>query len=395
MEAAAMTTPTLAATGQWTSTGALPSARAWSGQHDGPVVLSSGKVLVAGGADGADTALGQAALYDPMAGTWAATTALHTARRLHTVTLLGNGKVLVTGGITGTATFPAAGLASAELFDPMNGTWTTVGSLGTGRWGHSAVLLPSKKVLVAGGCTTRDGQSVKALRSAEIYDPEAGTWSEAPPMTDARFGHPALVLNNGKVLVAGGSVPVDRDTNAALAFCELYDPGTGTTGAWTPTGSLLVARTGHQTTLLSDGTALASGGSAPGGPGDGTFDPFSRSTAELYNAMSGTWSAMTDMPAGRALHRAVPLGSGKVLVAGGTNGPHDAVGYASALIFDTATGGWSPAGGLAVGRWGFAAVAMTDGKALVTGGIMRTGLAAADPGTAELTATTEIFGTGG
>ncbi|GAA2399815.1 hypothetical protein GCM10010191_03730 [Actinomadura vinacea] len=390
-----MKSPTLAATGQWTSTGALPSARAWSGQHDRPVVLASGNVLVAGGADGADTALAQAALYDPMARTWAATTALHTARRLHTVTLLENGKVLVTGGITGTATFPAAGLASAELFNPMGSTWTAVGSLGTGRWGHSAVLLPNKKVLVAGGCTTRDGQSVKALRSAELYDPGTGAWSEAPPMTDARCGHSALVLSNGKVLVAGGSAPVARDTNAALAFCEVYDPGTGTAGAWTPTGSLLVARAGHQTTLLSDGTVLASGGSAPGGPGDGTFDPFSRATAELYNATSGGWSAVANMPAGRALHRAVALGSGKVLVAGGTDSPHDGVGYASALIFDTATRGWSPAGGLAVGRWGFAAVALTDGKVLVTGGITRTGLAAADPGTAELTAATEIFSTGG
>ncbi len=243
-----MTSSTVAATGQWTSTGALPFARVWSGQHDGPVVLASGKVLVAGGADAAGAALGQVALYDPAAKTWTAAAALHTARRLHTVTLLGSGKVLVTGGITGAATFPSAGLASAEVFDPAQGTWTATGSLKTGRWGHSAVLLPDKKVLVAGGCTTRSGQSVKALRSAEVYDPDTGAWTEVTAMTDARCGHPALVLNTGKVLVVGGNAPVSRETDAALAFCELYDPASGTGGTWTPTGSLLVARSGHQAT---------------------------------------------------------------------------------------------------------------------------------------------------
>ncbi|MGI8329749.1 kelch repeat-containing protein [Actinomadura scrupuli] len=389
-----MTSSTLAATGQWTSTGDLPSARTWSGQHDGPLVLSGGKVLVAGGADGSATALAQASLYDPAAKTWAATGALHTPRRLHTATLLDNGKVLVAGGITGAAAFPAPGVASAELFDPATGTWTVTGAMHTARWGHSAVLLPGKKVLVAGGSTTRSGQSVKALRSAEIYDPATGEWTEVAPMTDARSGHPAVVLNTGRVLVAGGSAPVARDGDAALAFCELYDPGAGAAGTWTPTGDLLVPRSGHQATLLSDGTVLATGGSAPGGPGDGTFDPYSRATAELYSTASGTWSKVPDMPAGRGLHRAVSLGSGKVLVTGGTDGPDNGVGYASALIFDAGPKTWSPAGGLATGRWAFAAVALPGGKVLVTGGLTRSGLAAADPGTGELTARTEIFSTG-
>ncbi|MES9539580.1 kelch repeat-containing protein [Actinomadura sp. NPDC000600] len=389
-----MTSPTVAATGQWTSTGALPSARVWSGQHDGPVVLAGGKVLVAGGAGAAGEGLGQVSLYDPVAKTWTAAAALHTARRLHTVTLLGSGKVLVTGGITGAATFPSAGLASAEVFDPAQGTWTATGSLKTGRWGHSAALLPDGRVLVAGGCTTRSGQSVKALCSAEVYDPDTAAWTEVTAMTDARCGHPALVLNTGKVLVVGGSAPVSRETDAALAFCELYDPASGTGGTWTPTGSLPAARSGHQATLLPDGTVLASGGSPPGAPGNGTFDPFSRATAETFNPVAGAWSAVQDMPAGRGLHRSVSLGGGKILVAGGTDTPDNGVGYASALIFDAATRSWSPAGGLATGRWGFAAVPLTGGTVLVTGGITRAGLAAADSAATEVTATSEIFSTG-
>ncbi|WP_149256857.1 hypothetical protein [Actinomadura sp. K4S16] len=71
-----------------------------------------------------------------------------------------------------------------------------------------------------------------------------------------------------------------------------------------------------------------------------------------------------------------------------------ALGYASALIFDAATRSWSPAGGLATGRWGFAAVPLTGGTVLVTGGITRAGLAAADSAATEVTATSEIFSTG-
>jgi galactose oxidase-like protein len=383
-----MTSPTLAATGQWSTTGDLPAARSWSGQHDGPVVLAGGKVLVAGGADGSAAPQSSAALYDPAAATWAATGALLTARRLHTLTLLADGRVLVTGGITGSGEFPP-GVATAEIYDPTPGTWTPTGGLHTARWGHSAVLLADGRVLVAGGFTARSAQSLKALRSAEIFDPAAGTWTETAALTDARGGHRAITLGGGKVLVVGGSAPIGRELTAALAFCELYDPAAG---QWTPTGSMLVPRSGHQATPLSDGTVLATGGDAPGGPGDGTFDPFSRATAELYKPAAGTWSALPDMPAGRSLHRAVSLGAKRALVVGGTDSPLNGGGYASALIFDAAGGGsWSPAGGLATGRWALAAAALADGRVLVTGGATRSGLAAADPALDELTADTEIF----
>ncbi|GGU12235.1 Kelch repeat-containing protein [Streptomyces lateritius] len=383
-----MTSTTLAATGRWTGTGALPSAAAWYGVHDNAVVLTDNKVLVVGGQDGSAAALGKAAVYDPGTKTWTATTDLRTPRRLHTATRLPDGKVLVAGGISGSAQFPAPGLAAAEIYDPVQRTWSSTASMHTARWGHSAVLVGSK-VLVAGGTTIRSAQSVKALRSAELYDPATKTWTETGPMTDARSGHPAVVLANGRVLVAGGTVPTARDEDTALAYCELYDSSAGT---WSPTGALLVPRGRHQATALSGGASvLVTGGRAPGGSGDGTFDPFSRASAELYVQDTGTWTAVPDMPGGRGLHRAVPLGQSRVLVVGGTDNARDDVGYASAVVFDMATRSWMPAGGLAAGRWAFTAAALSDKLVLVAGGVVRSGLAAATPGAEELTTSAELF----
>jgi N-acetylneuraminic acid mutarotase len=381
------TTPTV--TDSWTTTGDLPTPGSLAGQHDGPVVLADGTVLVAGGADAASVPLARAATYDPTAGRWTATGALHTARKLHTVTLLADGKVLVAGGTGAGSQFPLPPLGTAEVYDPAAATWTGTGDLQVPRFGHSAVLLPDGSVLVAGGTAVRSGQSVTALNSAERWDPAAGTWTEVAAMTDARTGHPAVLLGNGRVLVVGGSVPTGRDSVAALAFCEVYDPAADT---WTPTGNLTAARTGHQAAAVTATSVLVTGGSPPGLATDGTFDPISRASAEMFDQGTAAWTVVAVMPAGRELHRAVPLADGRVLLVGGTDGGPNAVGYASALVYDPSADTWTETAGLATGRWSFGAVPLADHRVLVTGGLARTGLAAA--GATELAAGTEVFTAG-
>jgi len=95
------------------------------------------------------------------------------------------------------------------------------------------------------------------------------------------------------------------------------------------------------------------------------------------------------MPGGRELHRAVALDGGQALVAGGTDNVRDGAGFAGALVFDGT--GWTPAAGLATGRWGFAAAALSDGSVLVVGGVTRSGQATAAGVGQELTSTTELF----
>src|SRR5438876_501568 len=122
------------------------------------------------------------------------------------------------------------------------GLWLTNTPMMTGRSGSTATLLQNGKILVAGGGT---GPGPNAIAEAELYDPATGVWKTVAPLHAARGNHTATLLRNGKVLVAGG------DNNSDfLNSAELYDPATET---WTLTDSLHMARGGFTATLLPDG----------------------------------------------------------------------------------------------------------------------------------------------
>jgi hypothetical protein len=229
--------------GSWTITGTLATTR----YSHTATLLPDGKVLVAGGLN-EDEFLTSAELYDPASGTWTAIGRLARGRSSHTATMLPNGKVLVAGGFSD----GLLQVASAELWDPATGTWTSTGSLPEARVGHTATLLPNGKVLVAGG--RGNGAFLTSLAGAELYDPASGSWTTTGSLGVGRGGHTATLLPDGRVLVAGG----DSSSSGILASAELYDPASG---AWTATGSLASARVGHTATSLSDGQVLVAGGS--------------------------------------------------------------------------------------------------------------------------------------
>ena len=257
---------------------------------------------------------------------------LNTGRYVHTATLLPNGTVLVAGGFYG-STF-----ASAELYGPASGQWTPTGNLNNARYGHSATLLPNGKVLVAGG--GNDDSNHAKLSSAELFDQSSGTWTITGNLTTARSGQTATLLPNGKVLVAGGVI-----TGGQTGSAELYDPASGT---WTTTGSLAVARYNHTATLLPNGKVLVTGGY----DGNNVF-----ANAELYDSASGAWTATGSLATARYGHTATLLPNGQVLVAGG----------ASAELYDPATGTWPANGNLNHGHDGHTATLLSDGSVLVAG----------------------------
>jgi hypothetical protein len=152
-------------------------------------------------------------------GTFTATGNMITARSGHTATLLLSGKVLIAGGSNGLVNQGSYisyiyGTPTAELFDPTIGSFTPTGEMITPRRGHTATLLPDGRVLVVGGF---DMSNNWVTPSAELYDPASGTFTalgDVSPTTQ-QVVNTATLLNNGKVLIAG------IGPNA-----RLYDPQT-------------------------------------------------------------------------------------------------------------------------------------------------------------------------
>jgi hypothetical protein len=331
--------------GVWNYTGSMSTPR----QSHTATLLSNGKVLVAGGGF-SGAALSSAEVYDPVTGTFSATRSMSTSRVYHTATLLPNGKVLVIGGRTlGTG----ATLSSAELYDPATGTFTITGSMNTSRDSHTATLLPDGKVLIAGGFYS--GQfGAGWIGNPELYDPATGMFSANGNMVFPRVWHSATLLPNGKVLIAGGWGGYGWVGNY-LSSAELYDPTTGTS---TSTGYMTTFRSDHTATLLPNGKVLIAGGTS-----DGYSYP---NLAELYDPDTGSFSAIGSMGIPRDRHTATLLSNGKVLFAGGmSNGSI----LKSAELYDLATGIFSSTGSMSTPRIYYTATLLPNGKVLAVGGI--------------------------
>lgn len=197
---------------------------------------------------------------------------LHDGRALHTATLLGSGRVLLTGGLGS----PKA-LASAEEVDA-DGASTPVGSMHHARHRHAAARLPSGRVLIAGGLD----DSEKPVPVAEIYDPLEGTFTEVAGSSPINGDARAMVLPSGDILITGdeiayrfdeaanelsvaGAAPI-RTFGAALlpggrlVICGFARCDTGTEAglpAERVGGGALVD--GHTFTALANGEAFALG----------------------------------------------------------------------------------------------------------------------------------------
>ncbi len=340
-------------------TGSLQKAR---GFHTA-TLLNNGMVLVAGGANPASDpqcigGIVSAEQYDAYAVASTPTGALTAARYAHTATLLPNGNVLVVGGFGDTTDCQGVGALAqntAELYNPDKGSFSMTGNMSIPRGGHTATLLMDDKVLVAGGAD--HGVGGTGTDSAELYDPNTGDFTQTGSMVVARFRHTATLLQNGKVLIVGG-VPLDSANPTSTA--ELYDPATG---SFTVTGGMTTAREEHTATLLADGKVLIVGGESPGTGSSGLQNT---ATAEVYDPSSGLFSTTGSMTEARNLHTASLLQDGTVLIAGGGDNS------STAEIYDPSTGSFSKTGSMEFGRSGHTATPMTESSGiyivLVVGG---------------------------
>jgi hypothetical protein len=276
----------------FTKTGSMSHRRYFHTQ----TLLNDGDTIVIGG-----TAVGIAggrrssALYNPSTGKFKASGRMMHDRYAHAATLLNDGTVLVTGGLSSSGT-----LSSAEIYDPVTAKFSaTAGNMTAARQDHTSTLLNDGTVLVAGG---------DKLGTAEIYTPATKLFTPTVgPMTTVRSGQTATLLNNGMVLLTGGL----GTGNEVLQTAEVYDPNSGT---FTATGLMTTARFAHYAALLVLGQVLVGGGQ------DNNDDILS--SAELYNPLTGTFTPTAGPMANERQYALVSFisSTGQVLVAGGVGG---------------------------------------------------------------------------
>ena len=224
--------------------------------------------------------------------------------------------------------------------------WSFTGDLNIARSDFTATRLPNGKVLVVGGYSPAL-QTI--LNSAELYDPSTGTWSFTGSLNAPRLAHTATLLQNGKVLVAGGVYNISPPVgNSYAETTELYDP---VTGAWSATGNLNVVRLGHTATLLSNGKVLIAG-----------------FRSEIYDPATGKWNFTGNLTEDRVWHTATLLQDGKVLVAGGCGDPECFSYLGSAELYDPNTGVWRVTGDLSTPREAHTATLLPNGNVLAAGG---------------------------
>ena len=234
-----------------------------------------------------------------------------------------------------------------------NGRVIETTSMSVARASHSSTLLPDGRVLIAGGFAG-SGHEYAPYASTEIYNPATGRFAGGPSMSFGRSGHTATLLADGRILLAGGWTGM----HDARGSADIFDP---VTGLMKRTGSMTVPRAGQTATLLRDGQVLFAGGEDE--------NEVELASAEIFDPRTGVSRPTGSMTLARGEHTATLLPDGRVLIVGGAMGRYPSETIHQAMeIYDPATGRFTAAGSLQVGRYKHAAVLLPNGLVLVVGG---------------------------
>jgi hypothetical protein len=337
--------------GSWQPAGSMASDR--SGHT--ATRLNDGTVLVTGGVTSTNTITAEAELFIPARNTWAPTAPMHTARLGHTAIRLEDGRVLVVGGL---GSFPAnndptRALASAELYDPADQSWSPAASMPAAAIQPTLTLLDDGRILVAGG--SPDGSLGQA--TAALYEPGTNHWTAAPNMATPRRGPAGLLLRSGKVLVAGGAA---SDQDGSLDSTEVFDP---IANRWSPGPSMNSAHAHALSAVFSDGTAMVAGGvDFQGGFG------ISVAATDLYDQAANSWSKGPPLNAGRASGAGALLSNGLFLAVGGFRLRAGVQALSSGELFDPGAKRWTLLPPMSTSRTSATVTPLRGGGALIAGG---------------------------
>lgn len=262
--------------------------------------LPDGRILMTGGIAREGEPLASAEIYEPGSGKFVPAGTMNAARYGHTATLLGNDRILIAGG-TGA---DGKSLSEAEIYDPVIKIFEPVGAMTAARSNHRATLLDNGKVLITGGA----GLNEPALAEAEFFDPGKNVFQKSGRMLVPRAFHTATLLKNGDVLIAGGNSG-GLQPETTLSGAEIFD---FSNGSFVPTGDMKRKRYSHAAVLLNDGRVLITGGSS-GAEWKGRLRD-----AEIFDPNEKTFVSMEPMSLPRFNHQAATLAleNGRVVIAG-------------------------------------------------------------------------------
>ena len=237
---------------------------------------------------------------------------------------LNDGRVLVAGGwhnesgdvIGGDAT------ASAEVYDPEAASWTSQAEMSDKRWAFSLTLLADGRVMAVGGFDG-SGPEASRLSTTEIYDPSTGLWNAAAPLTTGRAWHEAQILPSGRVFVVGG----ENQAGEVLASSEIYDPVTNT---WSAGPSLPEPAEDMASLVLPSGRVLIAGGFGR----SMTSTMASADQVNLFDESSACFEAFAPLQTARWHFGLARLPDGRVMASGGwtDRGPTSSVEVSSVAI---------------------------------------------------------------
>jgi len=190
-------------------------------------------------------------VYDPATNTWTLTGATNTARLYGICALLADGRVLVAGGFNG------AFLGTAEVYDPDTNAWSSVRPMGFRRASPTSVVLNDGRVFVFGGYDT---SALMIHTGGEVYDPVSDSWSLTPWVLEFGGVAPTAALRtDGTVLVVGGLIVPGFPWAPGVSseFGAVFDPSSYT---WSPSSPSPERRFAAMAVPIPGARTLVTGG---------------------------------------------------------------------------------------------------------------------------------------
>lgn len=273
---------------------------------------------------------------------WCSNPSMLSARYQATATVMADGRVLVIGG----RGFGASFLNSAEIFDPVLGSWVDAGEMKNARTRHAAILLPDGRVLVAGGINS-DG----VIASAELYDPKNNQWSSAGNLSVARREASAFHTSDGYVYIVGGSSP------NPLANVDVFNVKTE---KWSVGPALLFPQS--KANFVNFENIFFNIGGYELSTDSRLIDSY---RVQMFSMLDKKWKEGPRLKPSRRYSTSNVFGKSIVLI-GGLSGEEI---VADIVSIDINSQSWKPAGTLTIPTWDHRSTVVSGQGVLVVGGV--------------------------